>query len=91
MPLDNPALNLQVEASDSAAPELGLEIVVSDFAVADEIEKAFAAATEQRVDAILPLSDPMALGNAEKIGALSLSCTFSLSRHSARSQTLEVC
>jgi putative tryptophan/tyrosine transport system substrate-binding protein len=68
----NPALNLQVEASNAAAPELALEVTVLDFAVADEIEKAFEAATEQQVDAILPLSDPMALGNAARIGALSL-------------------
>jgi len=68
----NPALELQVEASKAAAAELALEVIVLDFAVADEIEKAFEAANEQQVDAILPLSDPMALGNAARIGALSL-------------------
>ena len=68
----NAALNLQVEASKKSAPDLALEVVVLDFAVADEIEKAFEAATEQKVDAILPLSDPMARGNAARIGALSL-------------------
>ena len=68
----NPALSLQVEASNAAAPELALEVIVLDFAVAGEIEKAFEAATEQKVDAVLPLSDPMALGNAARIGALSL-------------------
>src|SRR5262245_3536180 len=68
----NAALNLQVEASHTAAPELGLELVVLDFAIADEIEKLFAATSEQPVDAILPLSDPMALGNADRIGSLSL-------------------
>lgn len=68
----NPALNLQVEASNTAAPGLALEVVVLDFAVAEEIEKAFETAAEQKVDAILPLSDPMALGNAERIGTLSL-------------------
>ena len=68
----NAALNLQVEASNTAAPELALEVLVVDFAGADEIEKAFEAATEQRAEAILPLSDPMALSNAERIGALSL-------------------
>jgi putative ABC transport system substrate-binding protein len=68
----NPALNLQVEASRMAAPELALEVVVLDFGVADEIEKVFAATSEQAVDAILPLSDPMALGNPDLIGSLSL-------------------
>ena len=68
----NPALNLQVEASNAAAPELALEVVVLDFALADEIQKAFETAAAQKVDVILPLSDPMALGNAERIGALSL-------------------
>jgi putative tryptophan/tyrosine transport system substrate-binding protein len=70
----NPALNLQVEASNTAAPELALEVVVLDFSAADEIEKAFDVATDHQVDAILPLSDPMASGNAAKIGALSLKC-----------------
>jgi putative ABC transport system substrate-binding protein len=68
----NPALDLQVEASNAAARELGLEVVVLDFSVADDIDKTFEAATEHKVDAILPLSDPMALGNATRIGALSL-------------------
>jgi len=43
-----------------------------DFAVAGEIEKVFATASERSIDAILPLSDPMALGNADLIGSLSL-------------------
>ena len=68
----NPALTLQVEASKTAAPELALEVIVLDFAVAEEIETTFKAAAAQRVDAIMPLSDPMALGNSERIGALSL-------------------
>jgi putative ABC transport system substrate-binding protein len=68
----NPALDLQVEASNAAARELGLEVVVLDFSVADDIDKTFEVATEHKVDAILTLSDPMALGNATRIGALSL-------------------
>jgi putative tryptophan/tyrosine transport system substrate-binding protein len=68
----NPALDLQVEASNAAARELGLEVLVLDFSVADDIDKTFEAATEHKVDTILPLSDPMALGNATRIGALSL-------------------
>jgi ABC-type uncharacterized transport system substrate-binding protein len=62
-PLGNP---------DSLASGRALELVVLDFAGADDIEKTFEAATEHKVDAILPLSDPMALGNAVRIGALSL-------------------
>jgi putative ABC transport system substrate-binding protein len=68
----NSALNLQVEASRTAASELGFEMLVLDFAIAEEIGHAFKAASEQRADAILPLSDPMALGNAGRIGDLSL-------------------
>jgi putative tryptophan/tyrosine transport system substrate-binding protein len=68
----NAALNLQVEASNVAAPELALDVIVLDFAIADEIERTFEVAIEQSVDAILPLSDPIALGNAERIGLLSL-------------------
>jgi putative ABC transport system substrate-binding protein len=68
----NSALNLQVEASRTAASELGLEMLVLDFAIAEEIGHAFKVASWQRADAILPLSDPMALGNAGHIGDLSL-------------------
>jgi putative ABC transport system substrate-binding protein len=68
----NPALNLQVDASNTAALELAVKVRVLDFAAADEIERAFKAAATQSVDAVLPLSDPMASGNAERIGALSL-------------------
>jgi ABC-type uncharacterized transport system substrate-binding protein len=68
----NPALNLQVEASRKAAPELGFEVLTLDFAIAEDIEQAFNAASKQAADAILPLSDPMALSNADRIGELSL-------------------
>src|SRR5271169_3803960 len=68
----NAALKLQVDASRNAAPEQGFEIVLLDFAIAEEIEPAFKTPGEQRIEAILPLSDPMALGNAERIAALSL-------------------
>jgi putative tryptophan/tyrosine transport system substrate-binding protein len=68
----NSALNLQVEASRTAASELGFEMLVLDFAIAEEIGHAFKVASGERADAILPLSDPMALGNAARIGDLSL-------------------
>ena len=68
----NVALELQVDASRKAAPEQGFEVIVLDFAIAEEIEQAFKIAGERRMEAMLPLSDPMALGNAERIGALSL-------------------
>ncbi len=68
----NSALNLQVEATRAAAPGLGFDVLVLDFAVAEEIEQAFCAAARETADAVLPLSDPMALGNAERIGKLSL-------------------
>jgi putative ABC transport system substrate-binding protein len=68
----NYALDLQVEASRAAAPELGFDLLVLDFAIGEEIEHAFSAAVRQAIDAILPLSDPMALGNAGSIGRLSL-------------------
>ena len=68
----NYALDLQVDASRTAALELGLELLVLDFAIGEEIEHAFTAAVRQAIDTILPLSDPMALGNASSIGQLSL-------------------
>jgi putative ABC transport system substrate-binding protein len=68
----NSALNLQVEASRAAALKLGFELLVLDFVTAEEIEPAFNAASQQTADAILPLSDPMASGNAGRIGDLSL-------------------
>jgi putative ABC transport system substrate-binding protein len=45
---------------------------VLDFSIAVEIEQAFDAASRKTADAILPLSDPMALDNAGRIGDLSL-------------------
>jgi putative ABC transport system substrate-binding protein len=68
----NSALNLQVEASRTAASGLGFELLVLDFAIAEEIEDAFSAASRQTADAILSLSDPMALGSAGRIGDLSI-------------------
>jgi ABC-type uncharacterized transport system substrate-binding protein len=68
----NAALELQVDASRKAVPEQEFEIVVLDFAIAEEIEAAFKAAGEQRIEVILPLSDPMALANADRIAAFSL-------------------
>lgn len=68
----NPALSLQVEASQKAASELGFEVLVLDFAISEEIAHAFKVASGQTADAILPLSDPMALDNAGRIGNLSL-------------------
>jgi putative ABC transport system substrate-binding protein len=70
----NYALNLQVEASQKVVYELGFELLVLDFATSEEIAHAFKVAREQAVEAILPLSDPMALDNAGRIGALSLEC-----------------
>jgi putative ABC transport system substrate-binding protein len=68
----NAALELQVDASRKAAPKQEFEIVVLDFAIAEEIEAAFKAAGEQRIEVMLPLSDPMALANADRIAAFSL-------------------
>ena len=68
----NAALELQVDASRKAVPEQEFEIVALDFAIAEEIEAAFKAAGEQRIEVILPLSDPMALANADRIAAFSL-------------------
>ena len=87
----NPALNLQVEASNAAASELGLEVLVLDFAAADEIQEVFEAACAQKVDALLPLSDPMVSGNSERIGALSQRYKIPLASHSERLRMLAAC
>ena len=55
-----------------AADELGLEFLALDFSTAEEIEKTFKIATENEADALLPLSDPLALDNAQTIGKLSM-------------------
>jgi putative ABC transport system substrate-binding protein len=68
----NTALELQVQASQAAARELGLELLVLKFAVAEEIERAFEVANSKRAEALLPTSDPMALDNAKRIAELSL-------------------
>ena len=70
----NAALEMQVQESRVAAGELGFELLVLDFAIAEEIERAFEIASGQRVEALMPLSDPMALDNSEKIAALSIQC-----------------
>jgi ABC-type uncharacterized transport system substrate-binding protein len=49
-----------------------LEFFAFDFSTAEEIEKTFEIATENEADALLPLSDPLAFDNAEKIGKLSM-------------------
>ena len=68
----NTALEVQVRESRVAADELELELLVLDFAVAEEIERAFRIAREKGVEALMPLSDPMAPSNSEKIATLSL-------------------
>jgi putative ABC transport system substrate-binding protein len=67
----NAALEMQVQESRVAADELGFTLFVLDFAIAEEIERAFEIASAKSVDALMPLSDPMALENSERIGTLS--------------------
>ena len=68
----NTALELQVEETRAAARDLGLELIVLKFSSAGEIDRTFEAARTKGSEALLPTSDPMALDNAKKIGALSI-------------------
>lgn len=68
----NTALQLQVEEYRATASDFGLEFLALDFSAAEEIERAFDMASKNGAEAVLPLSDPMALDNAERIGKLSL-------------------
>jgi ABC-type uncharacterized transport system substrate-binding protein len=68
----NAALQLQVEEYRATAGDFGLEFVALDFSTAEEIERAFEMASANGAEAVLPLSDPIALDNAERIGKLSL-------------------
>src|SRR5262249_6702689 len=68
----NAALQLQVEAYRATANDLGLEFLALDFSTAEQIERAFEMASENGAEAVLPLSDPIALDNAERIGKVSL-------------------
>jgi len=68
----NAALELQVHESRAAARDLDLELLVLKFPVAEEIERAFEVADTKGAEALLAASDPMALDNAKKIGALSI-------------------
>jgi putative ABC transport system substrate-binding protein len=43
-----------------------------DFSTAEAIESTFVIASENDADAVLPLSDPLALDNAKTIGKLSM-------------------
>ena len=69
---ENTALELQVEETRAAARELGLELTVLKFSTAAEIDRTFEVACSKGSEALLPISDPMALDNAKKIGALSI-------------------
>jgi putative ABC transport system substrate-binding protein len=68
----NTALELQVEEMRAAARDLGLELIVLKFSTAEEIDRTFEVARTKGAEALLPTSDPMALDNAKKIGALSI-------------------
>jgi ABC-type uncharacterized transport system substrate-binding protein len=68
----NTALELQVEETRAAARDLGLELIVLKFSTAEEIDRTFEVARTKGAEALLPTSDPMALDNAKKIGALSI-------------------
>lgn len=69
---DNAALELQVKESRAAARDLDLELLVFEFSVAQEIERTFEMAGGKGAEVLLPVSDPMALDNAKKIGELSM-------------------
>jgi putative ABC transport system substrate-binding protein len=68
----NTALELQVEQTRAAARDLGLELIVLKFSIAEEIDRTFEVARTKGSEALLPTSDPIALDNAKKIGALSM-------------------
>jgi putative tryptophan/tyrosine transport system substrate-binding protein len=68
----NAALELQVQATQAAARDLGLDLIVLKFSTAEEIDRTFEVARTKGAEALLPTSDPMALDNAKKIGALSI-------------------
>jgi putative ABC transport system substrate-binding protein len=68
----NAALELQVRESRAAARDLGLELLALEFSVAEEIAHAFETAGQKGAEVLLTLSDPIALGNAAKIGELSM-------------------
>jgi putative ABC transport system substrate-binding protein len=70
----NASLEMQVQESRVAADELGFALLVLDFAIAEEIERAFQIASGKSVEALMPLSDPIALDNSERIGTLSMQC-----------------
>jgi putative ABC transport system substrate-binding protein len=68
----NAALELQVRKSSVAAASLGIELLVLEYAVAEEIERAFKIAVGKKAEALLVLSDPLAFGHAVRIAALSM-------------------
>lgn len=67
----NAALELQVRESRLAAADLQIELLVLEYAVAEEIERAFEIATGKKAEALLVLSDPLAFSNADRIAVLS--------------------
>jgi len=67
----NAALELQVRESRAAAANLHIELLVLDYAIGEEIDRAFKIAAGKKAEALLPLSDPLAFSNADRIAALS--------------------
>ena len=68
----NAALELQVQATQAAARDLELELLVLKFSDANDIERTFERAKGNGAEVLLPTSDPMALDNARKIAELSM-------------------
>ena len=54
----NAALELQVRESRAAAANLQIELLVLDYAIGEEIDRAFKIAAGKKAEALLPLSDP---------------------------------
>jgi len=68
----NAALELQVQESRAAAADLKIELLVVEYAIGEEIERAFKIAAGKKAEALLALSDPLAFSNADRIAALSM-------------------
>jgi putative ABC transport system substrate-binding protein len=87
----NAALELQVRESRVAADEQGFELIVLDFAIAEEIERAFQTASGKGVESWCHC--PIQWLWATQIGSQRFRCNagFQSYRRSAKSPKLEGC
>jgi putative tryptophan/tyrosine transport system substrate-binding protein len=69
--LSDPKAPPQLHELEAAGRELGVKVVASDANVPDDLERAFRALADQRIDVVVVLQTSMLLSERRKIAALA--------------------